>query len=203
MVEAEVHEERPRFTSASIYNHPSGLLSFWYPMEWLLQAAPSPLPDVYLWPDPCDEATHIAIAVRDLEAPLTVEERPVIWEGVREGLAQLPDCAVESLVELNQDGRWAIEWVCTFAARRRRCQRRSRLFFSDRYQYSVVCQGTTQERYAYWQGMFEFILLTVGTAPFSLQGDGPGGYSPAQHARRSPRGRAVERVERRKGGHVT
>ena len=160
-------DERPRFRSVSLYNDPSGLLSFWYAPEWQLQVASSPLPSLTLVPDPRDPVTHIAIAVQDLGEPLAPRERPAILRGVREGLAQLPGCRTESLVELDQGGPWGVEWVCTFSAGKGRCRRRARLFFSDRYQYSVVCQGSTEERYAYWQGMFEFTLLTVATASSS------------------------------------
>ena len=44
------------------------------------------------------------------------------------------------------------------------------MFFSDRYQYAIVLQGSSEERYAYWQGMFEWTMLTVSTAPFSIKG---------------------------------
>jgi hypothetical protein len=87
---------------------------------------------------------------------------------VREGLQQLEGCAIEALTELREEGRWGVEWRCTFLADGQRCRRRARLFFSDRYQYAVVLQGSNEERYAYWQGMFEWTMLTVGTAPFRL-----------------------------------
>jgi hypothetical protein len=162
--------ERPAFTSVSIYNHPSGLLSFWYASEWQLYAAPTALPALTLTPDPSDPASHIAIAVQDLGAPLAAKERPAILEGVREGLKKLDGCVIESLDEMRQEGRWGLEWRCTFLSGGQRCRRRGRIFFSDRYQYAVVLQGSSEAHYAYWQGMFEWTMLTVGTAPFALQG---------------------------------
>jgi len=128
------------------------------------------LPAITLMPDPSDSQTHIAITVRDLTAPLAAKERPTILEGVRDGLARLDGCAVEALTELREGGRWGVEWHCTFLANGLRCRRRARMFFSDRYQYAIVLQNSSEERYAYWQGMFEWTMLTVGTAPFSVQG---------------------------------
>ena len=162
--------QRPAFTSVSIYNDQSGLLSFWYASEWQLYAAPTTLPSITLTPDPTDAETHIAVTVRDLGAPLAAKERRAILQGVREGLASLDGCVVEALAELSEGGRWGIEWHCTFLAGGQRCRRRARMFFSDRYQYAIVLQGSSEERYAYWQGMFEWTMLTVGTAPFSIQG---------------------------------
>jgi hypothetical protein len=170
MTSNETSTQRPAFTSVSIYNHPSGLLSFWHASEWQLYAAPSALPSITVTPDPNDPETHVAITVRDLRVPLAVKERPDILAGVREGLASLNGCVVESLTELREGGRWGIEWHCTFLAEGQRCRRRARMFFSDRYQYAITLQGSSEERYAYWQGMFEWTMLTVGTAPFSIQG---------------------------------
>ena len=160
--------ERPKFTSASIYNHPGGLLSFWYAGEWQVRTDPAPLPAVTLYPDPADPATFVSIKVEDLGAPLAGGERGEVVEGVRAGLAELDDCRVDSLAELAGDGPWGLEWKCAFLDGGRRVRRRARLFFSDHYQYAVVCQGSSEERYAYWQGMFEFTLLTIATAPFNL-----------------------------------
>ena len=168
MTDADSAPSRPVFTSVSAYNDPGGLLSFWYASEWQLTVAETALPAITLTPDPSDQTTQIAITVRDLGAPLAVKERPAVLEGVREGLQQLEGCAIEALTELREEGRWGVEWRCTFMADGQRCRRRARLFFSDRYQYAVVLQGSNEERYAYWQGMFEWTMLTVGTAPFRL-----------------------------------
>jgi hypothetical protein len=166
----ETSTSRPAFTNVSIYNDPSGLLSFWYASEWQLYAAATALPAITLTPDPSDPQTHMAITVRDLAAPLTAKERPTILEGVREGLRKLDGAVVESLTELREEGRWGVEWHCTFLVGGGWYRRRGRIFFSDRYQYAIVLQGSSEKRYAYWQGMFEWTMLTVGTAPFSLAG---------------------------------
>jgi hypothetical protein len=160
---------RPVFTSASIYNHPSGLLSFWHASEWRLQVGDQTLPAVTLIPDLADPLTHIAITVTDLGAPFLFKDRAPVVEGVRDGLSHLDSCLIESLTELNLEGRWGVEWRSTFLAGEARCRRRGRLFFSGRYQYAVVLQGSTEARYAYWQGMFEWTMLTVATASFHLQ----------------------------------
>jgi hypothetical protein len=170
MTDDSTPTERPAFTSASIYSDPSGLLSFWYASEWQLYAAPTALPSITLTPDPSDPETHLAITVHDLGARLKPQEHPMIVQGIREGLTKLDRCVVESLGELPEDGRWGVEWQCTFGAAGRRYRRRGRVFFSDRYQYAIVLQGSSDERYAYWQGMFEWTMLTVGTAPFSIKG---------------------------------
>ncbi|NPV06405.1 MAG: hypothetical protein HPY83_00405 [Anaerolineae bacterium] len=161
--------QRSRFTRVMLYNDPSGLLSFWYSAEWQLQVESEPLPRVRLTPDVRDPDTHMAIAVSDLGAPLAPGEQPAVLEGVREGLAQLDRCEVHSLGEIAVGSLWGVEWRCSFDVADRRCWRRGRLFFSDRYQYAVVFQGSTEERFGYWRGMFEWTMLTVGTGSFDAQ----------------------------------
>lgn len=167
---AEAPPNRPVFISVSLYNDPSGLLSFWYASEWQLYVAATTLPAITLTPDVGDPQTHMAITVHDIKTPLAARERPSIVAGVRAGLAKLNDVVIESLAELQTEGRWGVEWRCTFLGERGRYRRRGRIFFSDHFQYAIVLQGSSEERYAYWQGMFEWTMLTVGAAPFSLAG---------------------------------
>lgn len=166
--------DRPRFTSISIYNHARGHLSFWYPTEWQLHETDSPHVSVTLLPDPTDPATHITIEVKDFPGPIAAADHEVIIEGVQEGLAQLTDSTLERWRELGRTeaeeqatGDWGLEWMCTFVDQGQRCKRRARLFFTRRHLYSVICQGSTEEVYGYWQGMLEYVLLTVGANQFS------------------------------------
>jgi len=152
-----------------VYNDPSGHLSFWYASEWQIIRLDVPLPVLTIIPDPVDPLTQISIMVKDVGSVISAADHAAVVEGVQEGLAQLDGCVVDYLRELNEGERWGVEWMCSFMHNGQRYRRRARLFFSDQYQYSVVLQGSTEERYAYWQGMFEFTMLTVGTAPFNLK----------------------------------
>ena len=170
MVTPDLPSTRPRFTGVSLYNHPGGHLSFWYPKGWALQVSDSPHLAVSLLPNPTDPTSNVTVEIKDLQEPLAAEERELIVSGIREGLAQLQDCDVESWRELGAGdvGAWGIEWICTFTDSGQRRKRRARLFASNRFLYSVLCQGTTPAHYVYWQGMFEFVLLTVGANRFSM-----------------------------------
>jgi len=162
--------DRPRFTGISLYNHTQGYLSFWYPKEWTLQELESPRITISLLPDAADPTTNATVEVTDLHEPLAAGERDLIIEGIKAGLSELQDCLLESWRELGKEtaGGWGIEWICTFVDDGQRRKRRARLFTGNQFLYSVLCQGATEDHYAYWQGMFEFVLLTVGTNPFSM-----------------------------------
>ena len=160
---------RPRFTDVKLYSHSRGHLTFWYPPQWHLQEVETPHLMVTLLPNQQDVATHLTIEVKDIQAPLAEDERPIIADGIREGLTQFDDLVVDSWRELGQDevGHWGLEWVCRFSDDNEQRKRRARLFFSERNLYSIICQGKTESHYQHWQGMFEFVLLTVGVKQFS------------------------------------
>lgn len=152
---------RPRFTSVKAYKHAAGRPSFWYPPEWQLQETDTPHPAVSLYPDPSDEATFISVTVQDMGQPLAKEEALILKEGIEEGLKQLDECEVEKLDVVQDVGDWCQEWVCTFLQDGITRRRRARLFCAEQYLYSVVVQGSTEERYEYWRGMMEWVMLTV------------------------------------------
>jgi len=141
---------RPRFTSVKTYKHAAGHPTFWYPPEWQLQET-----------DTSDEATFISITVQDMGQPLAAEESSLLAEGIEEGLNQLDECVVERLDVLDDVGDWCQEWVCTFMQDGTTRRRRARLFCAEQHLYSVVIQGATTERYEYWRGMMEWVMLTV------------------------------------------
>ncbi len=159
---------RPAFSSVSNYNHPSGLFSFWYAPEWQLHAAEGDAIQIVLIPDPQDPFSREVIEVKDVTRPLAPAERKVVLEGVHEGLSQLPEGKVDSFATFEENNRWGIDWLCTFAGESSRVQRRVRLFYSDHYQYSITVQGSTEEQYAYWKGMMEFTMFSLETAPFKI-----------------------------------
>jgi hypothetical protein len=115
-------------------------------------------------------ATNVTIEVKDLQAPLAEEERALVEEGIKAGLNELDELEIETWRVLDPEtiGEWGLEWICYFTDEGQRRKRRARVFVSNQYFYSVICQGATEADYAYWQGMFEFVMLTVGTNPFSV-----------------------------------
>lgn len=155
--------EKPRFTAVRIYNHVAAHLSFWYPPEWTLQETDTPQHAVSLYPDPSDAATFLSITVQDLGQPLAKEEQPLLAAGVQEGLEQLKGCVIERLETLTDVGDWCQEWVCTFVQDGVSRRRRARLFCEGPQLYSVMIQGANAERYEYWRGMLEWVMLTVNS----------------------------------------
>jgi hypothetical protein len=162
--------ERPKFTKVTLYNDPSNMFSFWYPPEWRVEEMDTPHRTLMLLPDPQDPATHFMIEVKDLHAPLAYDEREVILQGVKDSIGQLEESDIEKWQELGGNGRWGLEWILTFKINDQHRKRRARLLFNDRFQYAIFFQGSSQERYEYWQGMFEFVLLTFQAGDFNLAG---------------------------------
>lgn len=162
---------RPRFKGVKLYSHDRGVLTFWHPKEWHLEEVDPPAIGVTLWPQPADPLTHLVVEAKDLEKPLADGEAELLETGIREGLRGLDDCTLESWRELSEEepGEWGVEWQCAFSLMKARRVRQARMFVQDRYLYTVTFQGSSQERFRYWLGMFEFVMLTVATAHFHLE----------------------------------
>ncbi len=152
---------KPRFTAVRLYKHADANLSFLYPPEWRLFETAIPHPAASIYPEPSEEATFISIAMQDMGEPLAAEESSLLAEGIEEGLERLEACVVEQLETLPDVGDWCQEWVCTFQQDGTTRKRRARLFCVGQFLYSVVVQGATEERYEYWLGMMEWVMLTV------------------------------------------
>lgn len=161
---------RPRFRGITLYNHAEGMLSFWYPTNWHREEMGLPGVGVTLWPNSDDPLTHILINVKDLEEPLAKGEAEILENGIREGLSNLEDCHMQFWQPLTEDdpGDWGVEWGCTFHLHDAMCVRQARMFVSGRYLYTVTFQGSSHAHFEFWKDMFEFVMLTVATAQFSV-----------------------------------
>ena len=162
--------DRPRFRSLSLYNDAHGRLSFWYPTDWYKEERTEHPSGVTLWPQPRDPLTHIHIELQDLQASLSAEDFAVLGTGVREGLAQLQDCTIRTWRSLTDEepGEWGVQWSCTFRLHKALCVRQARMFVHRQYLYTITFQGASQAQFDYWQDMFEYIMLTVGTHRFAV-----------------------------------
>ncbi len=160
---------RPRFRSLSLYNDTHGRLSFWYPADWHMDEQTEPQARVTLWPQALEPLTHIHIELQDLGRPVEASEYPLLCDGVREGLALLPDCTVRAWGALADEGNreWGLQWHCTFRLDETTCVRTARMFVYHQFLYTITFQGMSQARFDYWKDMFEYIMLTVGPQHFS------------------------------------
>lgn len=158
----------PVFTGVKIYNDPQHLFSFWYPHDWSLRPLDDDLHGVVVSPYPENISTSFSVAVRDLQTGVTARDLPILKAGVEEGLEQLGDYRLEQMNEFTERQRFGFELIYTFPFGEARRKRRSLIYYRDHWQYSLMCQGATEEEYDYWLSMFEFMMLTCKSGPFDV-----------------------------------
>jgi len=108
---------------------------------------------------------------------VTSSDLSTLRTGLEQGLAKLTECHVESQNEHLDGDQLEFERIYRFHEASTVRKRHLLVYFKDRWQYNVVCQGATEEDFAYWLPMFDFMRLT-----FRLSGsDATSQFTPSPH----------------------
>jgi hypothetical protein len=111
-----------------------------------------------------DPRTGFYVAVQDLsdqlDTPVTEEDLPVLYEGIRDGLMALPDCVILEEKEISRGQAIGFEFLLTFRLDGETCKRRLRLLYNDRQQFSLYGQGVPPHVYDALADTYEFIYGT-------------------------------------------
>jgi hypothetical protein len=108
-----------------------------------------------------DPRTGFYVAVQDLsdqlDGPVTEEDLPALYEGIREGVQALPDCEILQEKEIAKGSALGFEFLMTFSLDGDACKRRLRLLYSDRQQFALYGQGVPPDVYDAYHDTFEFM----------------------------------------------
>jgi hypothetical protein len=156
--------DRPQYRGLLVHRNLRHKFSLLYPDGWGTSDVPRAAGGgVVLSPD--GEDPHTSVLVRSVLLPSRVRptDLPDLHEGLLDGVRQLPgaeiirekadvvgkllDAEAEHTYTDAQDGTVRRRWV--------------RLLCQDKVQVSLVAQGSTEERYAYWLPMFTTVMRTV------------------------------------------
>jgi hypothetical protein len=151
---------RPRFTGVTTYADPQGRYEFRHPSDWFRSTLDDDLDGVMVGPDRDDEATHFAIAVRDLEVAVTADDLPLLREGFDEGIAALPDVSVKDSSDNTYNDIVRLERVLTFSDGGEVRKRRVWSMYADHWQFIVLFQGATVDEYHYWLPMGNYCFTS-------------------------------------------
>ncbi len=111
-------------------------------------------------PERVDEATHFAIAVRDLEVTVTADDLPLLREGFDEGIAALPGVSVEDSSDNTYNDIVKLERVLAFGDGGEARKRRVWSMYADHWQFIVLFQGATVDEYHYWLPMGNYCFTS-------------------------------------------
>ena len=151
---------RPRFTGVTTSTDPRGRYEFRHPSDWF-RDEPGRRPrgrDGRAGRD--DQATHFAVAVRDLEVAVKADDLPLLREGFEEGITALPDVSVEASSDNTYNDIVKLERTLTFTDEGEVRKRRVWSMYADHWQFIVLFQGATVEEYHYWLPMGNYCFTS-------------------------------------------
>jgi len=162
-----VRTGRPHFTGVTTYNDPLGRYEFRHPSDWFRAELDDGIDGVMVGPSHEDEATHFAVAAIDLGVGVVAADLDVLRGGFDDGLAALPDFAVESGREDTYNDIVKLERTFTFTDQGATRKRRMWSLYADHWQFTVVYQGSSVAEYQYWLPMANY-CFTAFQLPMAL-----------------------------------
>ena len=156
--------DRPTFHGLAVYRNLRHRFSLLYPEGWGRADVPrSAGGGVVFSPDGDDRQTSVLVQSRKLPAAVTADDLDALRGGLLEGVQQLPQAHVQ------EEKADAVGKLLTAEAQHTYRDAESgevrkrwvRLLCQGTVQVSVVCQGSTEERFGYWSPMFNTIMRTV------------------------------------------
>ncbi len=154
---------RPQFKGLSWQR--SDNFSFYRPLDWQRFEWQDARQGVLFGPDPDDDATLFAVAVRDLGLRISAEDIDDLEAGFLEGIHRLPDHDVESHERWAAGRLFGLEAKYTFSEAGNTRKRWVRVLHQDTRQITVTAQGATVEQFDYWLPMFYEQMMTFQVHP--------------------------------------
>jgi hypothetical protein len=137
--------------------------SFWYPRNWHV-AALDELNGVVIYPE-IDPLTGFYVTVTDLHDTLTEDvneaDLPALYEGLIEGLENLPHCEILRKEKITKEKALGFEFLFTYAMNGTLCKQRLRVLYMGRRQYAIRGQGSPPVEYDVFANIFDFIYMTL------------------------------------------
>jgi hypothetical protein len=161
MVESErPSARRPAFTGLVVHRDPDVGYSLLLPDGWSRIDLPEADGSLFT-PDPSDPTTGLEVSGRDLGTEVQAKDLPAIRRGFMSGLRQLPECRIEHQEDTAIGGLLTLEARLTYRQDDATRKRWVRLLYQRRAQVRLMAEGSTVERFGYWEPMFFTAFRTV------------------------------------------
>jgi hypothetical protein len=150
----------PAFTGLVVHRDPSVGYSLLLPDGWQRIDLPEDGGTLYR-PDLDDPTTGLEVNGVDLGAEVGSSDLPAIRRGFLAGLRQLPGCRIEQQEDTAIGGLLTLEAQLTYRQDEATRKRWVRLLYQGRTQIRLVAEGSSVERFGYWEPMFVTAFRTV------------------------------------------
>jgi hypothetical protein len=157
MVESD---RRPAFTGLIVHRDQDVGYSLLLPDGWRRVDLPDGGGTLYT-PDPDDPTTGLEVGGRDLGTEVGAQDLPALRRGFLHGLRQLPGARLEDTEDTAIGALLTLEARLTYRDGEATRKRWVRLLYQGRVQVRLLAEGSSVERFAYWEPMFFTAFRTV------------------------------------------
>jgi hypothetical protein len=168
MVDAQ---HRPSFTGLVVHRDPDVGYSLLLPDGWHRLDLPDGGGTLYT-PDQDDPTTGLEASGQDLGTEVQVRDLPTIRRGFLTGLRQMPGCQIEQQEGMAIGGLLTLEARLTYRDGEAIRKRWVRLLYQGRTQVRLLAEGSSVERFAYWEPMFFTAFRTVRFGDWAAEATG-------------------------------
>lgn len=159
----------PSFTAMCLYRDVANNCSFFYAEGWQAFPLDDPAGGTVLLPDLDDPETSLSFQARDVGTEVRAADLATLRAGFMRGLRGLPGCKIESRETESVGALITMEARLTFRDGEAIRKRWVRLAYQGRTQARLIAQGSTPDRFAYWEPMFFQAMRTFQFADWAGQ----------------------------------
>jgi hypothetical protein len=156
---------RPRFRGVTTYLDPLGRFTVRYPTDWYQFKLEEERDGVMFSPEANNPQTWFSIWSSELAETAVAEDLDLLRDGIDEGLAQLPECTIESASEAVYDNLLKFERIYTFRDGDAIRKRKVWLLYVAKWLIVLTWQGSSVEEYHYWLSMGNYSFATFTLPP--------------------------------------
>lgn len=150
----------PAFTGLVVHRDLDVGFSLLLPDGWQRLDLPENGGTLYT-PEPDDPTTGLEVGGQDLGTEVQARDLPSIRRGFLSGLRHLPGCQIEQQEDTAIGGLLTLEARLTYRDGEAIRKRWVRLLYQGQTQIRVIAEGSSVERFAYWEPMFFMAFRTV------------------------------------------
>src|SRR3954447_25685097 len=150
----------PSFTGLIVHRDPGVGYSLLLPDGWQRTDLPDNGGTLYR-PDPDDPTTGLEASGQHLGTDVTASDLPTIRRGFLAGLRQLQECKIEHQEDAAIGALLTLEARLTYQQDETVRKRWVRLLYQGQTQIRLVAEGSTVERFGYWEPMFVTAIRSV------------------------------------------
>jgi hypothetical protein len=150
----------PAFTGLVVHRDPAVGFSLLLPDGWRRLDLPDGGGSLYT-PDQDDPTTGLEVSGQDLGTEVHARDLRAIRRGFLSGLRQLAGCQIEQQEDTAIGALLTLEARLTYRDGEVTRKRWVRLLYQGRTQIRLLAEGSSVERFAYWEPMFFPAFRTV------------------------------------------